>query len=365
MRTSPARPGEQEGREAPPKEGLHPGLYKYNPQRDGIIVDSQLILVIESVSFVVLWDYIPRLRDLCLWPGVNISRPADSAGRSTIVRNLVKVVAALSRTEDLSAMPRKTKFTMSTPSCDCQARPQWICQGLLQLMHLQSQASEYLFDRLRCALTMNAIYIASSLTTKTNTDTRQAAVSNSTHSRSIDGMRSRVVIVYSPRSEKEAGEERETWSMMLIKWNILRANTRTSAIGVLQDINQSNKSRAYGDAARFRFVGVPGRGKDYRPADLVVDNRSDLVKVVAALVVGQRTYRDARRPIYDVSVAGVCQAGHVDWPGSSSANETSIPKPSEYLFDRRLYLYGEFPSDRSRPVSLSFPRRLLTRGSIQ
>ena len=108
-----------------------------------------------------------------------------------------------------------------------------------------------------------------------------------------------------------------------------------------------------------------GRGEYCRPADLVVDNRSDLVKVVAAPVVGQRTYRDARGPIYDVSVADVRQAGHVDWPGSSSANETSIPKPSEYLFDRRLYLYGEFAADRSRPVSSSFPRRLPTRGSIQ
>ncbi|KAI3757611.1 hypothetical protein L6452_05153 [Arctium lappa] len=68
-----------------------------------------------------------------------------------------------------------------------------------------------------------------------------------------------------------------------------------------------------------------------RPADLVVDNRSDLVKVVAAPVVGQRTYRDARGPIYDVSVADVRQAGHVDWPGSSSANETLIPKPSIFL----------------------------------
>ena len=108
-----------------------------------------------------------------------------------------------------------------------------------------------------------------------------------------------------------------------------------------------------------------GWGEYSRPADLVVDNRSDLVKVVAVPVVGQRTYRDARGPIYDVSVADVRQAGHVDWPGSSSANETSIPKPSEYLFDRRLYLYGTV--ERSRPVSFrtSFPRRLPTRGSIQ
>ncbi|KAK4343834.1 hypothetical protein RND71_036928 [Anisodus tanguticus] len=46
-----------------------------------------------------------------------------------------------------------------------------------------------------------------------------------------------------------------------------------------------------------------GRGEYCGPADAVVDNRSDLVKVVAAPVVGQRTYRDARGPIYDVSVA--------------------------------------------------------------
>ncbi|KAL3500194.1 hypothetical protein ACH5RR_039287 [Cinchona calisaya] len=40
-----------------------------------------------------------------------------------------------------------------------------------------------------------------------------------------------------------------------------RANTRTSAIGVLRDINQGNKSGAYDNAARFHFVEVPGRGK--------------------------------------------------------------------------------------------------------
>ena len=101
-----------------------------------------------------------------------------------------------------------------------------------------------------------------------------------------------------------------------------------------------------------------GWGEYSRPADLVVDNRSDLVKVVAAPVVGQRTYRDARGPIYDVSVADVRQAGHVDWPGSSSANDTSIPKPSEYLFDRRLYLYGEFAAERSSPVSPYLPSLL-------
>ncbi|CAI9279252.1 unnamed protein product [Lactuca saligna] len=44
-----------------------------------------------------------------------------------------------------------------------------------------------------------------------------------------------------------------------------RANTRMlgdrSAIGVLLDINQGNKSGAYGVAARFHFVEVPSRGK--------------------------------------------------------------------------------------------------------
>ncbi|KAI0493879.1 hypothetical protein KFK09_024005 [Dendrobium nobile] len=107
-----------------------------------------------------------------------------------------------------------------------------------------------------------------------------------------------------------------------------------------------------------------GQGEYSRLADLVVDNRSDLVKVVAAPVVGQRTYCDARGLIYYVSVAEVRQRGHVDWPKSSSANETSIPKPSEYLFDRCLYLYGEFAAKRSCPVSPSFPR-LPTCGSIQ
>ncbi|KAL8122573.1 hypothetical protein AgCh_019054 [Apium graveolens] len=61
-----------------------------------------------------------------------------------------------------------------------------------------------------------------------------------------------------------------------------RANTRTghspnakplgclsrlgdrSAIGVLRDINQGNKSGAYDDAACFHFVEVPGRGKGCR-----------------------------------------------------------------------------------------------------
>lgn len=83
-----------------------------------------------------------------------------------------------------------------------------------------------------------------------------------------------------------------------------------------------------------------GRGGYSGLADLVVDNRSDLIEVVAAPMVGQGIYRDARKPIYDVFVADVRQAGHVGWLGSSPANDTLIPKPLEYLSHRRFYLYG-------------------------
>lgn len=83
-----------------------------------------------------------------------------------------------------------------------------------------------------------------------------------------------------------------------------------------------------------------GRGGYSGPADLVVDNRSDLIEVVAAPMVGQGTYRNAHELIYDVFVADVRQAGHVGRPRSSPANDTSIPKPLEYLSHRRFYLYG-------------------------
>ncbi|KAL0308220.1 UNVERIFIED_CONTAM: NADH-ubiquinone oxidoreductase chain 1 [Sesamum calycinum] len=54
-----------------------------------------------------------------------------------------------------------------------------------------------------------------------------------------------------------------------------RANTRTSAIGVLRDINQGNKSGAYDDAARFHFVEVPGRGKGCSQIKMRRDGRSE------------------------------------------------------------------------------------------
>nr|GEZ26382.1 DNA helicase [Tanacetum cinerariifolium] len=67
-----------------------------------------------------------------------------------------------------------------------------------------------------------------------------------------------------------------------------------------------------------------GRGEYCRPADLVVDNRSDLVKVVAAPVVGQRTYRDARGPIYDVSVADISPSLPLLPPPPSDPREYTI-----------------------------------------
>ena len=70
-----------------------------------------------------------------------------------------------------------------------------------------------------------------------------------------------------------------------------------------------------------------GRGGYSGPADLVVDNRSDLIEVVAAPMVGQGTYRDAREPIYDVFVADVRQAGHVGRPGSIEARRPSGQVP--------------------------------------
>ncbi|KAL3516636.1 hypothetical protein ACH5RR_023538 [Cinchona calisaya] len=97
------------------------------------------------------------------------------------------------------------------------------------------------------------------------------------------------------------------------------------------------------------------KGSSNQPVFPKHDLCLDLVKVVAAPIVGQRTYCDACRLIYNVPVADVRQADHMDWPRSSSANETSMSKPLEYLFDRRLYLYGEFAADRSRKVSLLLP----------
>ncbi|GJV46195.1 hypothetical protein Tco_1430731 [Tanacetum coccineum] len=93
------------------------------------------------------------------------------------------------------------------------------------------------------------------------------------------------------------------------------------------------------EASRQKRTSGPGRSQK-RPADLVVDNRSDLVKVVAAPVVGQRTYRDARGPIYDVSAADVRQAGHVDWPGRPKKKDTQVPQssvPSDNVADEAVY----------------------------
>ncbi|WMV40689.1 hypothetical protein MTR67_034074 [Solanum verrucosum] len=57
-----------------------------------------------------------------------------------------------------------------------------------------------------------------------------------------------------------------------------------------------------------------------------------------------------RGPIYDVFVADVRQAGYMDWPGSSSANNSSILKPSnrEELPDETIsefWMLAKFASD--------------------
>lgn len=83
-----------------------------------------------------------------------------------------------------------------------------------------------------------------------------------------------------------------------------------------------------------------GKGKYSGPANLVVDNGSDLVKIVTTPIVRQKTYCNARKPIDDVSVADVRQAGHVGWAGLPMANDTSVTKPLEYLLRRRLDSYG-------------------------
>ena len=82
-----------------------------------------------------------------------------------------------------------------------------------------------------------------------------------------------------------------------------------------------------------------GKGKYSGPANLVVDNRSDLIRVVATPIVGRRTSRDAREPIDDVFVADVRQAGHVGWTGLPLANDISIQKPLEYFLYGRPDLY--------------------------
>ena len=58
----------------------------------------------------------------------------------------------------------------------------------------------------------------------------------------------------------------------------------------------------------FMFVG---NGKYSRPANMVVDNSSNLIKIVTISIVGQKTSYDARKPIDNVFVANVRQAGHI------------------------------------------------------
>jgi len=58
----------------------------------------------------------------------------------------------------------------------------------------------------------------------------------------------------------------------------------------------------------FMFVG---KGKYSRPANMVVDNNSNLIKIVTISMVGQKTSYDACKPIDNVFVANVRQADHI------------------------------------------------------
>jgi hypothetical protein len=53
-----------------------------------------------------------------------------------------------------------------------------------------------------------------------------------------------------------------------------------------------------------RFI-VVGKGKYSRPANMVVDNSSNLIKIVTISIVGQKTSNDVRKPIDNVFVATI------------------------------------------------------------
>ncbi len=53
-----------------------------------------------------------------------------------------------------------------------------------------------------------------------------------------------------------------------------------------------------------------GKGKYSRPTNTVVDNNSNLIKIVTISIVRQKTSYDVRKPIDNVFVANVRQAGH-------------------------------------------------------
>jgi hypothetical protein len=54
-----------------------------------------------------------------------------------------------------------------------------------------------------------------------------------------------------------------------------------------------------------------GKGKYNRPTNMVVDNSSNLIKIVTIFIVGHKTSYDVYKPIDNVFVANVCQAGHI------------------------------------------------------
>jgi hypothetical protein len=53
------------------------------------------------------------------------------------------------------------------------------------------------------------------------------------------------------------------------------------------------------------------KGKYSRPANVVVDNSSNLIKIVTTFIIRQKTFYDTRKPIDNVFVANVHQVGHI------------------------------------------------------
>ncbi len=58
----------------------------------------------------------------------------------------------------------------------------------------------------------------------------------------------------------------------------------------------------------FMFVG---KGKYNKPTNMVVNNNSNLIKIVIISIIEHKTSCDTHKPIDNVFVANVCQVGHI------------------------------------------------------
>jgi hypothetical protein len=53
------------------------------------------------------------------------------------------------------------------------------------------------------------------------------------------------------------------------------------------------------------------KGKYNKPTNMVVDNNSNLIKIITISIIGHKTSYDTHKPIDNVFVANVCQVGHI------------------------------------------------------